>query len=49
LLEDLPVVTNTLINGQDKLVALETLRTYSQGKNGLLGHLALHLSIGQAY
>jgi len=49
LVEDLPVVTNTLLNGQSKLVALETLRTYTQGKNTFLGHLVLHLSIGQAY
>lgn len=49
LTEDLPVVTNTVENGQDKLVALPALRSFSQGKNTFLGHLVLHLSIGQAY
>jgi outer membrane protein insertion porin family/translocation and assembly module TamA len=49
LLEALPVVTNEVVNGQQKLVALETPRNYAYGKNTFLGHLVLHLSIGQAY
>ena len=49
LTEDLPVVTNTKVNGEDKLVALRTPRTYMSGKNTFLGRLVLHLSIGQAY
>ena len=49
LTENLPVVTNTKVNGEDKLVALQTTRTYMSGKNTFLGRLVLHLSIGQAY
>lgn len=49
LTENLPVVTNTKVNGEDKLVALQTTRTYMSGRNTLLGRLVLHLSIGQAY
>jgi outer membrane protein insertion porin family len=49
LLEALPVVTNEIVNGQQKLVALDTKRNYADGKNTFLGHLVLHLSIGQAY
>ena len=49
LTEDLPVVTDTKINGEDKLVGLPTPRTYTSGKNTFLGRLVLHLSIGQAY
>ena len=47
--QNLPVVTNTKVNGEDKLVALPTPRTYMSGKNTFLGRLVLHLSIGQAY
>lgn len=46
LSENLPVVTNT---PENKLVALESLRTYESGRNTFLGRLVLHLSIGQAY
>ena len=49
LIEDLPVVTNARINGEDKLVGLPTPRTYMSGRNTILGRLVLHLSIGQAY
>lgn len=49
LVESLPVVTNEVVNGQQKLVALTTKRDYAYGKNTFLGHLVLHLSIGQAY
>ena len=45
----LPVVTNDLVNGVPKLVALQQQRTWMEGKNTFLGHLVLHLSIGQAY
>ena len=49
LIENLPVVTNTAVNGVPRLVALETERAFSEGRNTFLGHLVLHLSIGQAY
>lgn len=49
LTENLAVVTNTKVNGEDKLVALQTPRTYTSGRNTFLGRLVLHLSIGQAY
>jgi outer membrane protein insertion porin family len=49
LTEKLPVVTNDLVNGVPKLVALQQQRIWTDGKNTFLGHLVLHLSIGQAY
>ena len=49
LTQTLPVVTNTLVNGVPKLVALQTERVFMEGRNTFLGHLVLHLSIGQAY
>jgi outer membrane protein assembly factor BamA len=49
LTENLPVVTNDLVNGVPKLVALPLQRTWTDGRNTFLGHLVLHLSIGQAY
>ena len=49
LIENLPVVTNEIVNGVPKLVALQQDRTWTQAKNTFLGHLVLHLSIGQAY
>jgi len=49
LIENLPVVTNDFVNGVPKLVALQQQRTWTDGKNTFLGHLVLHLSIGQAY
>jgi outer membrane protein insertion porin family/translocation and assembly module TamA len=49
LTENLAVVTNTKVNGEDKLIALQTPRTYTSGRNTFLGRLVLHLSIGQAY
>lgn len=49
LVEDLPVVTNDLVNGVPKLVALQQTRTWTEGRNTFLGHLVLHLSIGQPY
>ena len=50
LIENLPVVTNAIVNGVPKLVALESDRTFSESsRNTFLSHLVLHLSIGQAY
>ena len=49
LTENLPVITNETVNGQQKLVALDTKRRFAEGRNTFLGHLVLHLSIGQAY
>ncbi|HEY2376545.1 MAG TPA: BamA/TamA family outer membrane protein [Gemmatimonadaceae bacterium] len=49
LTENLPVVTNDIVNGVPKLVALQSDRTWTEGRNTFLGHLVLHLSIGQAY
>ena len=49
LLENLPVITSQKVNGEDRLVALDQKRTFAEGRNTFLGHLVLHLSIGQAY
>ena len=49
LIENLPVVTNAVINGVTQLVSLQRERTFTDGRNTFLGHLVLHLSIGQAY
>jgi outer membrane protein assembly factor BamA len=49
LLENLPVITNETVDGQQKLVVLDTKRAFASGRNTFLGHLVLHLSIGQAY
>ena len=49
LTENLPVVTNGIVNGVPKLVSLQSERTFTDGRNTFLGHLVLHLSIGQAY
>ena len=49
LIENLPVVTNAVINGVTQLVSLQQERTFTDGRNTFLGHLVLHLSIGQAY
>jgi outer membrane protein assembly factor BamA len=49
LTEALPVITDEIVNGQQKLIALPSKRLYAYGKNTFLGHLVLHLSIGQAY
>ncbi|HYD54697.1 MAG TPA: BamA/TamA family outer membrane protein, partial [Gemmatimonadaceae bacterium] len=52
--EDLPVVSEIDVNGERRVVRLESLRTYSttadqKGIAKLLSRLTLHLSIGQAY
>ena len=46
--EYLPVVTETLVNGERKLVTLDKRRAYSPGKK-ILDRLVLHLSIGEAF
>lgn len=50
--EDLPVVTETTVNGISKLVTLTQRRKFSQagsGFRGVLDRLVLHLSIGEAF
>jgi outer membrane protein insertion porin family len=50
--EDLPVVTETTVNGVTKLVTLTKDRTFAQqgsGFRGALNRLTLHLSIGEAF
>ncbi len=50
--ETLPVVTESVVNGQKKLVTLEKRRVYSPAKGGvggIFGRLVLHLSIGEAF
>jgi len=52
LSETLPVVTETVVNGQTKLVLLDKPRVYHPvrgGFNGVLDRLTLHLSIGEAF
>ena len=52
LSETLPVVTETVVNGQTKLVTLDKPRVYHPvrgGFNGVLDRLTLHLSIGEAF
>jgi len=46
--EMLPVVTESIVNGQRKLVTLDKRRTYDPGKK-ILDRLVLHLSIGEAF
>ncbi|HUQ46814.1 MAG TPA: BamA/TamA family outer membrane protein [Gemmatimonadaceae bacterium] len=50
--EELPVVTETTVNGEKKLVTLTKYRTFAQqgsGFRGALNRLTLHLSIGEAF
>ncbi len=50
--EELPVVTETTVNGVTKLVTLTQRRAFSQagsGFRGALDRLVLHLSIGEAF
>ena len=50
--EDLPVVTETTVNGVTKLVTLTKVRSFAQsgaGFRGALNRLTLHLSIGEAF
>ncbi len=48
--ESLPVVTESIVNGQRTLVTLKQRRSYSPaGGGGILKRMVLHLSIGEAY
>ena len=50
--EDLPVVTEAVVNGETRLVTLEQRRRFSSvpgGVRGVLDRLTLHLSIGEAF
>jgi hypothetical protein len=50
--EDLPVITETVVDGERRLVRLEQRRAYSiarSGLSGILDRLVLHLSIGEAF
>jgi outer membrane protein insertion porin family len=48
--ESLPVVTESIVNGQKTLVTLQQRRSYSpSGGGGILKRMVLHLSIGEAY
>ena len=50
LTENLPVVTNDIVQRcAEAGGSATTERTYGPGRNTFLGHLVLHLSIGQAY
>ena len=52
LAETLPVVTESVVNGQSRLVTLDQRRSYHpvrSGFNGVLDRLTLHLSIGEAF
>jgi outer membrane protein assembly complex protein YaeT len=46
--ENLPVVTETFVGGERKLVTLDKRRVYSPGKK-IFDRLVLHLSIGEAF
>src|SRR5690349_9126599 len=47
--ESLPVVTESIVNGQRTLVTLRQRRTYSPTSGGILNRMVLHLSIGEAF
>ena len=48
--ESLPVVTESIVNGQRTLVTLQKRRTYSPASGGgILKRMVLHLSIGEAF
>jgi outer membrane protein insertion porin family len=48
--ESLPVVTESIVNGQKTLVTLQKRRTYAPTNgHGILGRMVLHLSIGEAF
>jgi outer membrane protein insertion porin family/translocation and assembly module TamA len=48
--ESLPVVTESIVNGQRTLVTLQQRRTYSPaGGGGIFNRMVLHLSIGEAF
>jgi len=48
--ESLPVVTESIVNGQRTLVTLQQRRSYAPAAGGgILKRMVLHLSIGEAY
>ena len=50
--ESLPVVTETIVDGQRQLVTLTQRRNFAQARTGVKGfveRMQLHLSIGEAY
>jgi hypothetical protein len=49
--EELPVVTETTLNGRTMLVTLKKKRDFGvvAGKGGFLDRLQIHLSIGEAF
>ena len=49
--EELPVVTETIVNGRTTLVKLANKRQFgvTAGKGGFLDRLQIHLSIGEAF
>jgi outer membrane protein insertion porin family len=48
--ESLPVVTESIVNGQKTLVTLQQRRNYSPQRGGsILNRMVLHLSIGEAF
>jgi hypothetical protein len=48
--ESLPVVTESIVNGQKTLVTLQQRRIYApNGGSGILNRMVLHLSIGEAF
>lgn len=52
LAESLPVLTETTVDGEKRLVRLDKLRDFKpvgSGARGILDRLVLHLSIGEAY
>jgi outer membrane protein assembly complex protein YaeT len=52
LAETIPVVTETTVNGERRLVRLETSRrfeTVGKGIGGIFDRMVLHLSIGEAF
>jgi hypothetical protein len=52
LSETLPVVTESVVNGETRLVTLNERRVYHpvrSGFSGVLDRVTLHLSIGEAF
>jgi len=47
--ETLPVITESIVNGQRTLVTLRQPRSYSPTSGGILNRMVLHLSIGEAF
>lgn len=47
--ESLPVITESIVNGQRTLVTLRQRRSYSPTSGGILNRMVLHLSIGEAF